>query len=175
MAVIYLSAALFLSIRPAKGNESKEWVFGMSAAFTGANGELGIEFYRGLMAYIEYFNARDVANGWKIKILPSNDGYNPAPCFKNTVKFVENDNVFALSSYVGTPTTTRILPLLQKFEDNDIFLLFPVTGAQPLRTEPFGKYIYNLRASYFDETAGLVDHLVEIGRDRIAVFYQNDA
>ena len=147
----------------------------MSAAFTGANGELGIEFYRGLMAYIEYFNANGGAGGWKIKVLPSNDGYNPAPCFQNTVKFIENDNVFALFSYVGTPTTTHILPLLQKFEESDIFLLFPVSGAQPLRTEPFGKYVYNLRASYFDETAGLVDHLVEVGRDRIAVFYQSDA
>ena len=138
-ATICLSVFLIFSIRPAKANESKELVFGMSAAFTGANGELGIEFYRGLMAYIEYFNANGGAGGWKIKVLPSNDGYNPAPCFQNTVKFIENDNVFALFSYVGTPTTTHILPLLQKFEEKGVFLLFPVTGAQPLRTEPFEK------------------------------------
>jgi len=174
-AVLILSAFLTLSMRPAKAGESKELVFGMSAAFTGANGELGIEFYRGLMAYIEHLNEQGGAGGWKIKVLPANDGYNPAPCFQNTVQFIENDNVFALFSYVGTPTTTRILPLLQKFEDNDVFLLFPLSGAQPLRTAPFDKYVYNLRASYFDETAGLVDHLVAIGRTRIAVFYQSDA
>jgi len=170
-----VSALLILAARPARAKESKELVFGMSAAFTGANGELGIEFYRGFMAYIENLNARGGVGGWTIKVLPANDGYNPGPCFQNTVQFIENDNVFALFSYVGTPTTTHILPLLRKFEDRNIFLLFPFTGAQPFRTEPFGKYVYNLRASYFDETAGLVDRLVEVGRTRIAVFYQSDA
>ncbi|WP_281760169.1 ABC transporter substrate-binding protein [Pseudodesulfovibrio nedwellii] len=160
---------------PARADTSRELTFGMSAAFTGANGELGIEFYRGFMAYIDHFNAVGGANGWTIKVIPANDGYNPAPCFQNTIRFIDHDDVFALFSYVGTPTTTHILPLLQKFEDRNIFLLFPFTGAQPLRTEPFGKYVYNLRASYFDETRGLVDRLVAIGRKRIGVFYQSDA
>lgn len=165
---------IILSPPPAAA-EDKELVFGMSAPFTGANGEMGIEFYRGLMAYIEYFNAKDEANGWTIRIRPSNDGYNPTPCFRNTVNFIEDENVFALFSYLGTPTTTHILPLLEKFEERNIYLLFPLSGAQPLRTEPFGQYVYNLRASYFQETAGLVDHLVEVGRERIGVFYQSDA
>jgi ABC-type branched-subunit amino acid transport system substrate-binding protein len=175
LTVMIVSVFLVLSIRPAKCDDSKELFFGMSAAFTGANGELGIEFYRGLMAYVDYFNTTVGADGWKIKIIPANDGYNPEPCFENTIQFIDNDNVFALFSYVGTPTTSHILPLLQKFEEKDLFLLFPFSGAQPLRTEPFGKYVYNLRASYFDETAGLVDHLVEIGLTRIAIFYQSDA
>ncbi|MBI9078525.1 MAG: ABC transporter substrate-binding protein [Pseudodesulfovibrio sp.] len=166
---------LMLQARSVKAEETKELAVGMSAAFTGANGELGIEFYRGFMAYIENLNAKGGVDGWTIKVLPANDGYNPGPCFHNTIQFIERDNVFALFSYVGTPTTTRILPLLQKFEDRNIFLLFPFTGAQPLRSQPFGKYVYNLRASYFDETGGLVDRLVEAGRTRIAVFYQSDA
>ena len=153
----------------------RELVFGMSAAFTGATGELGIEFYRGFMAYIDYFNAQGGAGGWTIRVKPANDGYNLAPCFSNTLRFIEEDDVFALFSYVGTPTTTHILPLLQKYQDRHMYLLFPFTGAMPLRTEPFGRYVYNLRASYFKETAGLVDNLVRVGRERIAVFYQSDA
>ena len=160
----------------ALGAESRrELVFGMSAAFTGATGELGIEFYRGFMAYIDHFNANGGANGWTIRVELANDGYNPAPCFSNTLKFIEDDDVFALFSYVGTPTTTHILPLLQKYQDRHMYLLFPFSGAMPLRTEPFGRYVYNLRASYFQETAGLVDNLVRVGRDRISVFYQSDA
>jgi len=151
-------------VHPAKAEDNRELVFGMSAAFTGANSELGIEFYRGFMAYLDHFNAQGGADGWTIKIEPANDGYNPVPCFQNTVRFVTKDNVFALFSYVGTPTTTHILPLLQKFEEKNTYLLFPFTGAQPLRTIPFGKYVYNLRASYFDETAELVDRLVALGR-----------
>lgn len=168
-------AFLMLPARAISSEQPKELVFGMSAAFTGANGEMGIEFYRGVMAYIEHLNANGGAGGWQIRILPTNDGYNPAPCFKNTVNFVVKDEVFALFSYVGTPTTTHILPLLQKYEERNTFLLFPLTGSLPLRTEPFRKYVYNLRASYFEETDGLVDNLVDIGRSRIAVFYQSDA
>ena len=170
-----LAVCLALPAGHARAHEKRELVFGMSAVFTGANGELGMEFYRGMMAYLDHFNAAGGANGRTIRIIPANDGYNPIPCFQNTARFIQQDKVFALCSYVGTPTTTRILPLLQKFEDRHIYLLFPFTGAQPLRTEPFGQYVYNLRASYFDETAGLVDRLVSIGLSRVGVFYQSDA
>lgn len=173
-ATVLLFVCCVLPVRPSHSEEPGELVFGMSAAFTGANGEMGIEFYRGFMAYIEHFNANGGASGWTIRVMPANDGYNPLPCFENTVRFIKED-VFALFSYVGTPTTAHILPLLQKFSDRHTYLLFPLTGAQPMRTEPFGQYVYTLRASYFEETAGLVDNLVRVGRRRIAVFYQNDA
>lgn len=170
-----LATFLALPSRAFCQERPKELFFGMSAAFTGANGELGIEFYRGLSAYLNHLNNNGGANGWQIKIMPANDGYNPAPCFQNTINFLKNRKVFALFSYVGTPTTTSILPLLQKFHKDNVYLLAPFTGALPLRTPPFGQYVYNLRASYFEETAGLVDLLVSAGRTRIAVFYQSDA
>ncbi len=175
IAMVLALVHLFAPVRTYGAEQPRELVFGMSAAFTGAIGELGVEFYRGFMAYIDHFNAQGGANGWTIKILPANDGYNPTPCFRNTLNFIEKDKVFALFSYVGTPTATHILPLLQKFEDQNIYLLFPFTGAMPLRTPPFGHFVYNLRASYFEETAGLVENLVKVGSDRIAVFYQADA
>ncbi|WP_272701032.1 ABC transporter substrate-binding protein [Desulfovibrio sp. Fe33] len=176
VAVLFtLSTVFCLCPGRAEAEGKRELVFGMSAAFTGANAELGIEYYRGLMAYLEYYNARVGENGWAIRVKPANDGYNPAPCFQNTVKFVVQDDVFALAAYVGTPTTSHVLPLLQRFSDRRICLLFPFTGAQPLRTEPFGKYVFNLRASYFDETKALVDHFLAVGRTRIGVFYQSDA
>ena len=173
--LLALLAVLCLAPVPARAQGERELVFGMSAAFTGANGELGIEYYRGLMAYLDYYNARAEAGGRTIRVEPANDGYNPTPCFQNTVNFIVRDKVFALAAYVGTPTTTHVLPLLQKFAGRHVYMLFPFTGAQPLRDEPFGRYVFNLRASYFDETRVLVDHLVAVGRDRIGVFYQSDA
>ncbi len=50
----------------------------------------------------------------------------------------------------------------------------PFSGAQSLR-DPFNKLIFNVRASYNDETEHLVDRLVNTGLKNIAVFYQNDA
>ena len=38
------------------------------------------------------------------------------------------------------------------------YLLFPFTGAQPQREAPYNEYVFNLRASYRDETAGLVEN-----------------
>jgi ABC-type branched-subunit amino acid transport system substrate-binding protein len=35
--------------------------------------------------------------------------------------------------------------------------------------------VFSLRASYHQETAGLVDRFVSVGRKRIGVFYQIDS
>lgn len=150
-------------------------VIGMSAAFKGASKGLGIEIYRGSMAYIEHINESGGINGKKIVIKMYDDGYNPVPAIKNTITLVEKDKVLLLFGYVGTPTVTRILPLLKKFSKNHAYLLFPFTGAQPQRELPYSEFVFNLRASYRQETKGLVDNFIRTGRKRIAVFYQADA
>lgn len=48
------------------------------------------------------------------------------------------------------------------------------TGAELLRN-PVNRYVFNVRASYFDETEAIVQHLTAMSIDKIAVFYQNDA
>ncbi len=172
--VLAVALVVLVLLGPASAVAEK-LTFGMSAAFSGPTRGLGIEYYRGVMAYFAHVNENGGVNGRTFGLKIYDDGYNPAPCVSNTIKLVENDDVFALLNYVGTPTTTRMLPLLKRFEERNIYLLFPFTGAEPLRSEPYGKYVYNLRASYFDETEGLVNHLVDMGRKRIAVFYQADA
>jgi ABC-type branched-subunit amino acid transport system substrate-binding protein len=49
----------------------------------------------------------------------------------------------------------------------------PFTGAESLRN-PLNRYIFNIRASYFDETDKIVGQMTGQTLDRIAVFYQND-
>ena len=148
---------------------------GMSAAFTGATGGLGTELYRGSMAYIEHVNNTGGVYGRKIYIKAYDDGYNPTPAIENTIKLIEQDKVFLLFDYVGTPTVTRVLPLLKRYNKKNIFLFFPFTGAQPQRQAPYDAFAFNLRASYHQETEGLVNNFVNIHRKRIAVFYQADA
>jgi ABC-type branched-subunit amino acid transport system substrate-binding protein len=154
---------------------AEEIVLGMSAAFSGPSKGLGIELYRGSMAYFEHVNSQGGVHGRKITIKAYDDGYNPTPAIDNTIRLIDTDHAFLLFNYVGTPTTTRCLPLLKRYRDQSVLLFFPFTGAQPQRHEPYGEFVFNLRASYHQETAGLVDHLVEIGRKRVAVFYQIDA
>jgi branched-chain amino acid transport system substrate-binding protein len=154
---------------------AEDIVIGMSAAFTGPSRGLGIELYRGSMAYIEHINQSGGVSGRKIVIKAYDDGYNPISAIQNTIRFMEQDKVFLLFDYVGTPTVTRVLPLLKSYRVRPMFLFFPFTGAQPQRQPPYNAYVFNLRASYQEEAEGLVDNFVLVGRRRIGVFYQSDA
>lgn len=127
------------------------------------------------MAYFTHVNDTGGLFNKKIVTLTKNDGYNPTPAVLNTKEFIDNPDVLLLFNYVGTPTVTRILPLLKIYDKQDIFLFFPFSGAQTLRENPFSKYVFNLRDSYRQETKALVDKFVELGCKRIAVFYQADA
>src|SRR5450755_176203 len=100
-------------LSPGSGR-AEEIVVGMSAPFTGASKALGIELYRGSMAYLAQVNSQGGVHGRQIVIKAYDDGYNPIPAIDNTVRLIDHDNVFLLFNYVGTPTTTRCLPLLKR-------------------------------------------------------------
>ncbi|MDE0064643.1 MAG: ABC transporter substrate-binding protein [Gammaproteobacteria bacterium] len=157
------------------GVSDSEFLLGMSAAFSGPSRGLGIELHRGASACFEHVNRQGGVAGRHIRIRTYDDGYQPDPAVNNTMTLMLDDRVFLLFGYVGTPTVTRVLPMLKKFQDRGTYLFFPFTGAAPQREPPYGDFAFNLRASYAQETAGLVDNFVAVGRRRIAVFYQADA
>jgi len=84
---------------------------------------------------------------------------------------IAEDKVFALVGSVGTPTNLAALPIISA---EKIPLVGLFTGAQALR-EPFNRNLFHVRASYFDETERIVQHLTTLGIQRIGVFYQNDS
>ncbi len=172
---LILFAAFSVLLLGSAAPAAEDIVLGMSAAFKGPSRGLGIELYRGSMAYFDHINKAGGVNGRKVVIKAYDDGYNPLPAIDNTLKLIEQDKVLLLFNYVGTPTVTRTLPLLKRYSDRHMTLFFPFTGAEPQRQPPYDQYVFNLRASYRQETAGLVDHFVEVGRKRIAMFYQIDA
>ena len=163
--------AFLLAPAPSRGDEIR---IGMSAAFRGPSRGLGTELYRGAMAYLSEVNAQGGVHGRQITLHAYDDGYNPTQAIQNTVRLIDEDNVFLLFGYVGTPTTTRVLPLLKQRQHQSVYLFFPFTGATPLRQGRYADFVFNLRASYGDETRVLVDQFAAIGRTKIAVFYQID-
>lgn len=160
-------------IPPAKLNvDDHEVVFGSSLALQGHAGYLGQETLKGAMCYLNHVNERGGVHGRTIRLITRDDSYDPPRCLLNTQRFIIEDQVFALFGYVGTPTTVKILPLI---EEAEIPLLGMFTGANALR-EPFLPYVINVRASYYQETGTAVNHMVRgLGLSRIAVFYQYDA
>ena len=145
---------------------------GSSLALGGHAGYLGTQTLHGAMAYIRHINARGGIHGRTIEVVAYDDGYDPPRCVTNTQRLIVEDKVFALFCYVGTPTTVKILPLV---EEARIPMVGMFTGANALR-EPLNPYLINVRASYYQETDAAVSYLVgERKLTRVAVFYQYDA
>jgi branched-chain amino acid transport system substrate-binding protein len=150
--------------------QPKPIVLGQSAAFTGPAAQLGVQMNRGAKVFFDQLNAAGGVNGQPIELRTLDDGYEPDRCKANTEKFIK-DEVLALFGYVGTPTCLAALPLINEAK---IPFFGPFTGAEALR-DPFSRWVFHLRASYFDETAVIVKQLTTLGLNKIAVFYQNDA
>ncbi|WP_334189226.1 ABC transporter substrate-binding protein [Noviherbaspirillum sp.] len=144
---------------------------GQSAPFTGPAAQLGIQMYAGAKVYFDNVNAQGGVHGRKIELVTADDKYEPTLAAENTRRLIQDERVFALFGYVGTPTSNAALPIFTK---EKVPFFAPFTGAQSLR-EPFNRQIFNIRASYYEETEHLVDQLVKLGIKNIAVFYQNDA
>jgi ABC-type branched-subunit amino acid transport system substrate-binding protein len=154
----------------APGVTSKTILLGQSAAFSGPAAQLGIQMNIGTKAYLDYANARGGVFGRRIVLKTRDDRYEATLCVEATKKLIEEDKVFALISYVGTPTTGAAMPILTEAK---VPLVGPFTGAELLRT-PVNRYVFNVRASYYDETEKIVEQLVSTGNKKIAVFFQDD-
>ncbi len=154
----------------AQGVTSDTITIGQSAALSGPAEALGKEMKAGADAYFNAVNKAGGINGRKIKLVSLDDGYEPERAKANTEKLINEEKVLALFGYVGTPTSNASLPVFTKAK---VPFVGAFTGAQSLR-DPFNRYIFNVRASYFDETEDIVRHLTSVGVTRIAVFYQND-
>lgn len=155
-----------------QGITPTEVLIGASLPLSGHAAYLGQETLRGASAYLSFVNSKGGVHGRQIRLVTRDDGYDPPRCVANTQSLIVEDQVFALSCYVGTPTTTKILPML---EEARVPLVGAFTGAHDLR-EPFQRYVVNVRPSYYQETAAAVRHLVDdLGIRRVGVFYQFDA
>ena len=159
----------------APGVTGKEIRIGMSAAFKGTAAGLGTEFYRGAQAYYDEVNTRGGLFGRTLVVVGHDDNYEPLPCVKNTIQLLEKDNVFFLSNYVGTPTLTRALPVIKRYADQNVVLVGNFTGAQPQREAPYVEHVFNVRASYRQEMAALVERFWTVGARTFGVYSQADA
>jgi branched-chain amino acid transport system substrate-binding protein len=154
------------------GVKDNEIILGSSLALDGHLSYLGTQMHHGAMTYINSINEKGGVNGRTIKLIAYNDNYDTATSEANTRKLIEQDKVFALCNYLGTPTTLQSLPLIQKAHI-PLFGLF--TGAEVFR-HPVIKEVFNVRSSTYDETQAIINKLWNLyGLRKFAVFYQNDA
>jgi ABC-type branched-subunit amino acid transport system substrate-binding protein len=148
---------------------------GVSNVQSGPSSSLGRNLMYGANAYFRIVNEHGGVHGRPIEVILKDDRYEPDPAVRNTYELITQDRVFFLFNYVGTPTLTRVLPLLKYFEAQSIVNVAPFTGADPQRKPPYDRYVFNIRASYAAETRRLVDYLCAKGYRKIGFLGQADA
>ena len=168
MTLVLLAGA---GSRAETGVSDKEIIVGQFAAMSGPAAQLGQRLNVGIQAYFKSVNEQGGVNGRTLRLLTRDDGYEPDKAVAAVKGLIEQDQVFALVGSVGTPTGLAALPV---FTAAKVPMVGMFTGAQGLR-EPFNRYVFHVRSSYFDETERIVQHLTTLGVKKIAVFYQNDA
>lgn len=155
------------------GVTDKEILIGASSALSGHAASLGINYVTyGADIAVQEFNDNGGVFGRKISLVSYDDQYDPPQAVANTKKLIEEDKVFVLSSYVGTPTGVQVLPLIN---EHRIPLVGLFTGAGAFRSSE-QPYVFNIRASYDEEMGLAIRYFVgTLEFKKIAIFYQNDA
>lgn len=145
---------------------------GQPAGITGPLAELAPDILNATKAYFDSVNEKGGIHGRKIRTLTMDDGYVATNTVKVVTHMIDKEPVFALINMTGTSNVAAILPLLEK-ESPPLPLIAPFTGAELLRT-PAINHVFNVRASYGDETEKIVQHLSTLGTQRIGVLWSNN-
>jgi ABC-type branched-subunit amino acid transport system substrate-binding protein len=149
-----------------------EIVIGSCAALEGPASFLGTQTVLGARAYLNAVNDQGGVHGRKIQLLSRNDGYEPVKAIACVNQLIQQDKVFAMGFFVGTPTGAKVVPMAEAHKVPAIGFF---TGAEILRT-PVKRNVIHVRASYYDEARAQIDILVgTLGMKKVAVFYQEDA
>ncbi|MGE5492134.1 MAG: ABC transporter substrate-binding protein, partial [Actinomycetota bacterium] len=149
---------------------------GMSAPFSGPNGAYGEDMKTAITAYFNQVNKSGGVNGRKLELVALDDGYETDKAVANTKALIEDKKVFSLLAFYGSSPTTEAMNSV--FGPAKVPLIGTISGAGTLRqaptANPNNRYMFNVRASYADETEAIINQLVALGLKSIAVFYQND-
>ena len=147
-------------------------LFGQSAVLSGPSQYLGTSMRLGIETAFHEANQKGGVHGRYLALQSMDDSYETEYAVHATTHLIEKGRVFALIGAVGTPTSWGALPIAQA---EGVPFIAPFTGAEFLR-DPSLDNVINLRASYYQESERIIDHLTgEEGKIRIGVFYQNDS
>ena len=169
-AIAALLPALVANGAFAQGVTGDKIVLGQAAVFSGPAAQLGIQMRNGIQAYFAAVNEKGGVHGRKLELVTEDDKYEASAAQAASKKLIEEHKVFALLGYVGTPTGTEHIKVTAPAK---VPLVGMFTGAEALRV-PMSRYIFHVRASYYDETEKIVEQVISTGGKKIAVFYQND-
>ncbi|MFG0249597.1 MAG: ABC transporter substrate-binding protein [Phycisphaeraceae bacterium JB051] len=145
---------------------------GMSTALSGPASDLGINMKLGVEVALQ---SQAVSGSHQYELVVLDDGYEPMRTIPNMRQLTGLENVQAIIGNVGTPTSVVALPIVTS---ENVCFYGAFTGAGVLRRQPPSDQVFNYRASYAQETAAMVDGLIDYGHLKpqdIVLFTQRDA
>ena len=166
---VLASAAALGGASFAFAQAEKNIVLGQSIPLSGPSLLLGSQYNQGARLYFDALNAKGGVNGRLIELKRLDDAMDPVQSAANTRQFIK-EGVFALFGYVGALPSLAAVPLATEAK---IPFFAPLSGAQALR-EPFNRYVFHVRASYFEETSAIIRQATTVGIKKFAVFYQDN-
>jgi len=120
-------------------------------------------------ACFKWANETDALNGWKIKFVTYDDGYEPARSVAVTRRMVEEDKIFALAAAVGTAQSVAVIPYAKEV---GLPMIGPIGGASALFAE---RLVFPLLPDYGWSAAANLDYaLNDLKAKRVALLWEND-
>jgi branched-chain amino acid transport system substrate-binding protein len=154
------------------GVTSTEIKIGSSVPLSGEAALAG-NVARGIDAYFKYVNAKGGIFGRKIKFIYLDDGYDPGRAVNNTIRLVQQEQVFAVFSSLGTSNNLAVRKLLN---DAKVPQLFVSSGATTFGRD-YKKYPWTIGyiPPYSEEGAIYGTYVLKnVKKPKIAVLYQDD-
>jgi branched-chain amino acid transport system substrate-binding protein len=174
VAIAALTAAAVAGARDAStpGVTSTTIAIGSSGPLSGeAAAAAGV--LRGADGYFKYVNAHGGVRGRKIKFTFLDDGYDPSKTVNNTRELLQQDNVFALFSVVGTNENLAIRDFVNAARVPQVF---SASGATTFGRD-YAKYPWTIGylPPYREEGEIYAKHVLATSpKAKIAVLYQSD-
>jgi branched-chain amino acid transport system substrate-binding protein len=128
---------------------------------------------RGAEAYFKYVNSKGGVFGRRIKFTYLDDGYDPGRAVNNTIRLVQQEQVFAMFSSLGTNNNLAVRKFLN---DAKVPQLYVSSGATTFGRD-YKRYPWTIGyiPPYSEEGEIYGKYVVKnIKNPKIAVLYQND-
>jgi branched-chain amino acid transport system substrate-binding protein len=154
------------------GVTSTEIEIGSSVPLSGEAAIAG-NVARGIDAYFKYVNSKGGVFGRKLKFIYLDDGYDPGRAVNNTIRLVQQEQVFAMFSSLGTSNNLAVRKLLN---DAKVPQLFVSSGATTFGRD-YKQYPWTIGyiPPYSEEGAIYGQYVVKhFKKPKIAVLYQDD-
>lgn len=154
----------------AQAQGQPDLLIGISMPLSGFNAGAGQEGLAVAKAVVDNVNQGGGIAGRKLKRMVLDDAFNAEKASANTRLLIDAGAVAIVNCW-GTSSCSAMMPVVSQA---GVPMVSGIAGGGPMRQSP-GRYAFNLRATTEREIAHMVNQMLTVGQDQIALVYQGDA